>query len=95
MKKNTLHPVFAETLKYYIPLSQLESRTLWMSVWHSDIFGRNDFLGEVNINLNGRMFDDPRPQWYPLEERVGTRKEHLLLCIQDPFNSQLFSFHLE
>lgn len=71
VKKHILSPVFAETLKYFIPLSHLELRTLWVTVWHSDIFGRNDFLGEVNINLDGRLFDNPRPQWYPLQERVG------------------------
>lgn len=52
-------------------LSSLESRTLWLTVWHSDMFGRNDFLGEVTISLTGRVFDNPQPQWYLLQERVS------------------------
>lgn len=52
-------------------LSSLESRTLWLTVWHSDMFGRNDFLGEVTVSLQGRVFDNPQPQWYTLQERVS------------------------
>lgn len=71
MKKHTLNPIFDETLKYYMPLNSLEARTLWLTVWHSDMFGRNDFLGEVSINLQGKVFDNPQPQWYSLQERVS------------------------
>lgn len=53
-----------------MPISNLESRTLWLTVWHSDMFGRNDFLGEVSVNLQGRVFDNPQSQWYLLQERV-------------------------
>lgn len=53
-----------------MPLSNLESRTLWLTVWHSDMFGRNDFLGEVTISLQGKVFDNPQPQWHQLQERV-------------------------
>ena len=31
-----------------MPLQEVERRTMWVSVWHSDMFGRNDFLGEVS-----------------------------------------------
>lgn len=70
VKKHTLNPVFDETLKFYMLLNSLESRTLWLTVWHSDMFGRNDFLGEVMITLQGKVFDNPQPQWYTLQERV-------------------------
>jgi synaptotagmin-like protein len=70
VKKHTLNPVFDEVLRFYMSLSSLESRTLWLTVWHSDMFGRNDFLGEVMISLQNKVFDNPQPQWYPLEERV-------------------------
>lgn len=52
-------------------LSSLESRTLWLTIWHSDMFGRNDFLGEVTIGLQGKVFDKTQPQWYQLQERVS------------------------
>lgn len=62
--------MFDETLKFHTTLNSLESRTLWVSVWHSDMFGRNDFLGEVTLALAGKVFDNPQPEWYPLQERV-------------------------
>jgi len=70
VKKHTVNPVFDETLKFHIPVNGLETRTLWLTVWHSDMFGRNDFLGEVTIPLENMLFDDPSPKAYPLHDRV-------------------------
>ncbi|XP_049870041.1 uncharacterized protein LOC126369598 isoform X2 [Pectinophora gossypiella] len=70
VKKNTLNPVFEETLSFAQPLTSLSSRTLWLSVWHADMFGRNDFLGEVTLPLADVVFDDPAPQWHKLHERT-------------------------
>lgn len=71
VKKHTLNPVFDECLKFHISLNGLETRTLWLTVWHSDMFGRNDFLGEVMMALENKVFDDPTPKWYNLQERVS------------------------
>ncbi|XP_015434021.1 PREDICTED: uncharacterized protein LOC107189855 [Dufourea novaeangliae] len=70
VKKHTLNPEFNETLKFHMNLSGLETRTLWLTVWHSDMFGRNDFLGEVRMPLENKIFDDPTPKWYLLQERT-------------------------
>ncbi|XP_039749374.1 uncharacterized protein LOC120626139 isoform X2 [Pararge aegeria] len=70
VKKNTLNPVFEETLSFVQPLASLSSRTLWLSAWHADMFGRNDFLGEVTLPLADVVFDDPAPMWYKLHERT-------------------------
>ncbi|XP_024943527.1 uncharacterized protein LOC107270394 isoform X2 [Cephus cinctus] len=70
VKKHTLNPVFDETLKFHMSLNGLETRTLWLTVWHSDMFGRNDFLGEVRMPLENKIFDDPTPKWYSLQERT-------------------------
>ncbi|XP_066246209.1 uncharacterized protein [Euwallacea similis] len=69
VKKHTLNPVFDECLKFHMSINELELRTLWISVWHSDMFGRNDFLGEVTMALENKVFDDPMPKWYNLQER--------------------------
>lgn len=69
VKKHTLNPVFDEVLRFHISLAGLQSRTVWMTVWHSDMFGRNDFLGEVMMGLQDKLFDNPAPQWYQLQER--------------------------
>ena len=52
----------------------MERRTLWVTVWHSDMFGRNDFLGELMLPLQGQIFDDPSPRWYGLQDRVRMRR---------------------
>ncbi|XP_052238713.1 synaptotagmin-like protein 5 isoform X3 [Dreissena polymorpha] len=70
VKKSTINPQFDETLRYSISKSELENRTLWVTVWHNDRFGRNVFLGEVTINFDYYKFDDPSPRWYPLQERM-------------------------
>ncbi|KPJ18928.1 Synaptotagmin-like protein 4 [Papilio machaon] len=75
VKKNTLSPVFEETLSFVQPLAALSARTLWLSVWHADIFGRNDFLGEVTLPLADVVFDDPAPTWYKLHERTEQFEE--------------------
>uniref|UniRef100_A0A1B6CS04 Synaptotagmin-like protein 5 n=2 Tax=Clastoptera arizonana TaxID=38151 RepID=A0A1B6CS04_9HEMI len=78
VKKHTLNPIFEETLKFHITLEGLESRTLWLSVWHSDMFGRNDFLGEVTMGLENKIFDDPLPKFYTLQERSEPLEELLI-----------------
>ncbi len=62
------HVVFTQ---FQMPLSEVERRTLWLTVWHSDMFGRNDFLGEVMLPMHGQAFDDPTPRWHALQDRVS------------------------
>ncbi|KFM62120.1 Synaptotagmin-like protein 5, partial [Stegodyphus mimosarum] len=69
-KKNTLNPIFNELLRFPVLKHELESRTLWLSVWNSDLFGRNDFLGEITLPLGYRLLDSPTLRWYPLQERM-------------------------
>ena len=54
-----------------MPLSEVERRTMWLTVWHSDMFGRNDFLGEVLMLLNEVELDDSQPRWCQLQDRVS------------------------
>uniref|UniRef100_A0A182SZX0 C2 domain-containing protein n=1 Tax=Anopheles maculatus TaxID=74869 RepID=A0A182SZX0_9DIPT len=69
VKKHTLNPVFDEVLRFHMSLNSLQTRTIWVTVWHSDMFGRNDFLGEVMMGLQDKVFDNPQAQWYQLQER--------------------------
>ncbi|KAF4530580.1 hypothetical protein B566_EDAN006786 [Ephemera danica] len=90
VKKHTLNPVFDETLKFQMTLHGLETRTLWLTVWHSDMFGRNDFLGEVMMALENKVFDDPTPNWYPLQERpVAQLTEQICADKTEPFEDLL------
>ncbi|XP_060038609.1 synaptotagmin-like protein 5 isoform X1 [Erinaceus europaeus] len=64
------NPEFNETLKYTISHTQLETRTLQLSVWHYDRFGRNSFLGEVEIPFESWNFENPSDEWFVLQPKV-------------------------
>ncbi|XP_037645790.1 synaptotagmin-like protein 5 isoform X3 [Sebastes umbrosus] len=66
IKANTINPVFNENLRYVISHSQLETRTLQVSVWHHDRFGHNSFLGEVELTFDSWEFDSQIEDWYAL-----------------------------
>ncbi|XP_053313397.1 synaptotagmin-like protein 5 isoform X2 [Spea bombifrons] len=70
IKTNTTNPDFNETLKYVISHTQLETRTLQLSVWHNDRFGRNSFLGEVHIPLDSWNFENQEDESFPLQPKV-------------------------
>ncbi|KAM8909804.1 synaptotagmin-like protein 4 isoform 2-T3 [Spinachia spinachia] len=59
IKRNTVDPVYEETLKYSIGRAQLLTRSVLISVWHYGRFSRNAFLGEVEIALDARDLDSP------------------------------------
>ncbi|XP_063164043.1 synaptotagmin-like protein 3 [Candoia aspera] len=74
VKKNTLNPTFQEILKYKIEYSQLETRQLQISVWHSGIFRHQVFLGEVVIDFESWDFGCNSAQefsWYQLKAKVA------------------------
>nr|XP_014425021.1 synaptotagmin-like protein 3 [Pelodiscus sinensis]XP_025036440.1 synaptotagmin-like protein 3 [Pelodiscus sinensis] len=90
VKKNTVDPAFHETFKYKIEYSQLETRKLQISVWHSGALKRRVFLGEVIIPLASWNFEDNSTQsfnWYQLkakpekpEDSLVQYNGELLLC---------------
>ncbi|KPP67421.1 synaptotagmin-like protein 5-like [Scleropages formosus] len=77
IRPNTTNPVFNETLKYVISHSQLETRTLQLSVWHNDRFGHNRFLGEVEVPFDSWDFENQMEEWYTLQPRVDTGMDTL------------------
>ncbi|KAM3837475.1 LOW QUALITY PROTEIN: synaptotagmin-like protein 2 [Vipera latastei] len=73
VKKKTLNPVYNEILRYKIDKAVLESQSLNISVWHHDTFGRNSFLGEVELDLANWDWNDNQNKqmiWYPLKPRT-------------------------
>uniref|UniRef100_A0A4W3IP25 C2 domain-containing protein n=1 Tax=Callorhinchus milii TaxID=7868 RepID=A0A4W3IP25_CALMI len=88
VKKNTVNPVFNETLKYKIERSMLETRTLQVSVWHCTALKRNTFLGEVSIPLETWKFEEISTQsynWYQLRTKVtSVRKCSYVNSLSDP-----------
>ncbi|NWT53899.1 SYTL5 protein, partial [Erythrocercus mccallii] len=70
IKSNSTNPEFNEILKYVISQSQLETRTLQLSVWHYDRFGRNSFLGEVEIPFDSWNFENQGDEWFVLQPKV-------------------------
>uniref|UniRef100_A0A3Q3IUX4 Synaptotagmin-like protein 5 n=1 Tax=Monopterus albus TaxID=43700 RepID=A0A3Q3IUX4_MONAL len=70
IKPNTTSPVFNERLRYVISHSQLETRTLQVSVWHYDRFGQNSFLGQVELTFDSWEFDSEIEEWYALQPKA-------------------------
>ncbi|RXN28987.1 synaptotagmin 5 isoform X1 [Labeo rohita] len=69
IKTNTTNPVFNENLRYVVSHSQLETRTLQVSVWHHDRFGHNNFLGETELTFDSWEFDTQIEEWFALQPR--------------------------
>uniref|UniRef100_UPI00358F5957 uncharacterized protein isoform X2 n=1 Tax=Myxine glutinosa TaxID=7769 RepID=UPI00358F5957 len=78
IKKKTLSPKYDEVLKYKIEKSDLANRILNLSVWHNDMFGRNVFLGEVNLILNSWDWINQTLNWYSLQPKDFTIMEPIV-----------------
>lgn len=59
--------------QYEINKSLLLARTLQFSVWHHDRFGRNTFLGEVEVPLDAWNFESQLEEFLPLHSKVLAR----------------------
>ncbi|EMP35021.1 Synaptotagmin-like protein 2 [Chelonia mydas] len=73
VKKKTLNPVFNEILRYKIDMALVKTQRLNLSVWHNDTFGRNSFLGEVELDLGTWDWNDKQNKqmnWFPLKPRT-------------------------
>ncbi|XP_071412787.1 synaptotagmin-like protein 2 isoform X6 [Pithys albifrons albifrons] len=75
VKKKTFNPVYNEILRYKIEKDFLKNQSLNISVWHNDTFGRNSFLGEVELDLGTWDWNDrsnKQINWFPLKPRTST-----------------------
>ncbi|KAF7655950.1 hypothetical protein LDENG_00047810, partial [Lucifuga dentata] len=70
VKKKTQNPTFNEILRFKIIMKVLKTQKLNISVWHNDTFGRNSFLGEVDLDLSEWDFNNTQINDYPLKARV-------------------------
>ena len=69
------------SLQYKFSESEVRARTLWLSVWDWDRFGRNLFLGEVRLPLANLDLTSTADQWYQLQDKVMARNDNdSLLC---------------
>ncbi|XP_061637111.1 synaptotagmin-like protein 2 isoform X2 [Phyllopteryx taeniolatus] len=69
VKKKTLNPTFNEILRYRVSIGYLRTQTLVLSVWHHDTFGRNNFLGEADVDLSNWNFDHTHMNDFALKPR--------------------------
>ncbi|KAM6439454.1 synaptotagmin-like protein 2 isoform 2-T2 [Rhynochetos jubatus] len=75
VKKKTFNPIYNEILRYKIEKGLLKNQSLNISVWHNDTFGRNSFLGEVELDLGTWDWNDKfnkQINWFPLKPRTST-----------------------
>ncbi|NXI60755.1 SYTL2 protein, partial [Chloroceryle aenea] len=74
VKKKTFNPVYNEILRYKIEKDLLKNQSLNISVWHNDTFGRNSFLGQVELDLETWDWNDKSNKlinWFPLKPRTS------------------------
>ncbi|KAG9511094.1 Synaptotagmin-like protein 5, partial [Fragariocoptes setiger] len=80
LHKHQLNPVINEIFAFAnLTLRDLDTRTIWLSVWHRDKFGRNEFLGELHIPLQSYqniVNKLNRSGWYALHERLALWRTH-------------------
>ncbi|KAK7156310.1 hypothetical protein R3I94_006406 [Phoxinus phoxinus] len=69
VKKKTLNPTYNEILRYRVRMEYLMSQVLNLSAWHNDTFGRNSFLGEIELDLSSWDFNDTEMKLLPLKPR--------------------------
>ncbi|NXS21815.1 SYTL2 protein, partial [Mystacornis crossleyi] len=65
--------------QYKIEKDLLKNQSLNISVWHNDTFGRNSFLGEVELDLGAWDWNDPSNKqinWFPLKPRNSCIREN-------------------
>ncbi|KAL1266545.1 hypothetical protein QQF64_002220 [Cirrhinus molitorella] len=70
VRKKTLDPTYNEILRFKIPVETLKTQKLNTSVWHNDTFGRNMFLGEVELDLAEWDFSNTQMNEYLLKGRI-------------------------
>ncbi|XP_030055995.1 synaptotagmin-like protein 2 isoform X13 [Microcaecilia unicolor] len=70
VRKKTLNPAYNEILRYKIDKKTLLTQKLNLSVWHNDTFGRNSFLGEVELDLATWNWNNKQMNWFPLKPRT-------------------------
>uniref|UniRef100_A0A671NBL8 Synaptotagmin-like protein 2 n=1 Tax=Sinocyclocheilus anshuiensis TaxID=1608454 RepID=A0A671NBL8_9TELE len=71
VKKKTLNPTYNEILRYRVRMEYLMSQVLNLSAWHNDTFGRNSFLGEIELDLSSWDFNDTEWKLLPLKPRTA------------------------
>uniref|UniRef100_W5NHV9 Synaptotagmin like 3 n=1 Tax=Lepisosteus oculatus TaxID=7918 RepID=W5NHV9_LEPOC len=86
VKKNTVDPVFNETFRYNIERSQLETRTLQASLWHSGTLKRKVFLGEVLISLDCWKFEESD---YLVKVVISDQPDRYEECVPEQYNGEL------
>ncbi|XP_068174100.1 synaptotagmin-like protein 2 isoform X1 [Antennarius striatus] len=70
VKKKTLNPTFNEILRYRVRMEYLKTKMLILSVWHHDTFGRNSFLGEVDLDLSKWNFSHTQMNYVALKGKT-------------------------
>ncbi|XP_076141087.1 double C2-like domain-containing protein beta [Alosa pseudoharengus] len=74
-KKNTLNPVWNETLVYHgITGDDLQRRTLRLSVSDEDRFGHNEFIGETRVALKKLKHNQKKDYSVCLERVIPVRR---------------------
>ncbi|KAM7374916.1 hypothetical protein PAMP_007550 [Pampus punctatissimus] len=73
VKKKTVNPNYNEILRFKLIMEVLKTQSLNISVWHNNTFGRNMFLGEVDLDLSEWNFSNTQINEFALKARVSAQ----------------------
>lgn len=70
-------------------MDYLQTQMLVLSVWHHDTFGRNSFLGEVDVDLSKWDFDHTQMNYLALKAKVQTKHTQIKAALSVVLSSNI------
>uniref|UniRef100_A0A7N8YLU9 Synaptotagmin-like 2a n=1 Tax=Mastacembelus armatus TaxID=205130 RepID=A0A7N8YLU9_9TELE len=83
VKKKTFNPTYNEILRFKIKMEVLKTQNLNMSVWHNDMFGRNIFLGQMDLDLSDWDFSNTQINEYTLKRTSTMKTGEVQIWVKD------------
>uniref|UniRef100_A0A8C2YZP1 Synaptotagmin-like 2a n=1 Tax=Cyclopterus lumpus TaxID=8103 RepID=A0A8C2YZP1_CYCLU len=83
VKKKTLNPTYNEILRFKIIMEVLKTQSLNISVWQNNTFGRNSFLGEVDLDMSEWDFSNTHINEYALKRTSRMETGEVQIWVKD------------
>lgn len=66
--KGTVNPIWSEIFDFSIPVQLLQTITVLFAVYHKNVIGKDEFLGEARISLSEFRHFHSIDSWFPLAD---------------------------
>ncbi|XP_076453214.1 rabphilin-3A-like isoform X2 [Babylonia areolata] len=89
VKKRTLNPEYNEEFTYDIKHSDLDKKTLEITVWDKDFGKANDFIGGVQLGVNSK--GDRQKHWTEALRKPNQEHSHWHTLLAEQLTSEVYS----